>query len=159
MARQLRAKGESVRLVALLDSGIKSGESQASGWRVFKSISTAIPSWLVGALQLNGSQWLDLVKLKRRQLEAKLAHTLGRRNGDARQPHNTKLINEMVDLFGFSEQHRKIAYAQHHAIRKYIPRVILGVSRFLGHRCSLYFPPIGTTKAGAGSPLEDWMLG
>jgi aspartate racemase len=126
MARQLRANGESVRLVALLDSGIKSDRGKASGWRVFETIPMAIPSWLTGALQLNGSQWLDLVKLKRRQLNAKLADTLGRRNGDARQPHNTSLLNEMADLFGFSEQHRKIAYAQHQAIKKYIPRTYPG---------------------------------
>jgi amino acid adenylation domain-containing protein len=122
MARQLRENGESVKLVALLDSGIKSGRGKASGWRVFETIPMAIPSWLTGALQLNAAQWLDLVKLKRRQLKAKLAAKLGRRNGEARHPHSTSFINEMADLFGFSEQQRKIAYAQHQAIRKYIPR-------------------------------------
>jgi oxalate---CoA ligase len=120
MAQQLRSQGEPVALVALLDSGIKSGYNNASrSWPRLETFSKRLPPWLIGALELNGSQWLDLVRLKHSMIKAKF----GSRNGNAQR---LNLIDEMADLSGFSEQHRKVAYAQHRAMRNYRPNVYPG---------------------------------
>jgi amino acid adenylation domain-containing protein len=120
MAQQLLAKGEAVSIVALLDSGIKTGSGTATRWwRRFEVAAKGLPSWLAGALELNGSQWLDLIKLKQSMVKAKF----GARNGNS---HASKLINEMANLFGFSERHRKVAHAQHRAMRNYRPKVYPG---------------------------------
>ena len=122
MAQQLRAQGEAVALVALFDSVVKSNADKPSWWRFFEAISVETPSWLAGALQLNGSQWRDLIKLKRMMLTAKLAHTFGLSDSSSGQKTGSKLINEMADLWGFSEQHRKVAHAQREALKKYRPQ-------------------------------------
>jgi aspartate racemase len=120
MAQQLCSQGEPVSLVALLDSGINSGYNNTSGsWHRFKTISQGIPSWLTGALELNGSQWLYLIRLKYRISKANFST----QNGNS-QP--SKLIDEMADLFGFSEKHRKVARAQQRAMRNYSPSIYPG---------------------------------
>jgi amino acid adenylation domain-containing protein len=120
MAQQLTANGESVSMVALLDSGVRGGSDTVTRWRRhFEAVAKGLPSWLAGALELKGSQWKDLIKLKRSMFKAKL----GSHNGNS---HASKLINEMANLFGFSEQHRKVAHAQHLAMRNYTPKVYPG---------------------------------
>jgi len=120
MAQQLCSQGEPVSLVALLDSGINSVSENVISRRCrFEAVSKGLFSWFDGASELNGSQWLDLIKLKHSMFKAKF----GSLNGNS---HGSNLINEMADLFGFSENHRKIAGAQQQAKRKYTPKVYPG---------------------------------
>jgi thioesterase domain-containing protein len=119
MAQQLRANGESVSTVALLDSGINSSYHAALSSSRFKAVARAFPSWLIGALELNRSQWLDLVRLKHRISRA----NFGSRSGGSKR---SKLIEEMGDLFGFSERHRRVARAQQQAMSSYRPKIYPG---------------------------------
>jgi amino acid adenylation domain-containing protein len=127
MARQLRAKAEKVALVALFDSAINSGYSKADWWRSFlHDLPRDIPSWLTGFLQLNRAQWRSLVKLKVRMAKASLRNAL-RSSDDGSQENNAPtFIQEMGDLFEFSEQHRKVARAQYWALRQYKPKIYPG---------------------------------
>ena len=135
MAQQLRSQGEPVSLVALLDSGIKSSYDNANrSWLRFEAICKGLPSWLIGALELNGSQWLDLIKLKHSIIKAKL----GARNGNS---HASERINEMANRAGFSERHRKVAYAQHRAMRNYRPKVYPGQLTLFRARMQPLFSP------------------
>ena len=135
MAQQLRINGESVSVVALLDSGIKAGsETRTRWWRRFEAVSKKLPSWFVGALELNGSQWLHLFKLKQSMVKAKFRS----RNGNAK---SLNLIDEMADLAGFSKQHRKVAYAQRQAMRNYRPKVYPGQLTLFRARMQPLFSP------------------
>jgi aspartate racemase len=117
MAQQLCSQGEPVSLVALLDSGINSGDDGTSPlWYRIETFAKGLPRWLIGALQLNRSQWLDLIKLKQAIFRSKV----GSQNGSSQR---SMLIEEMADLFRFSENHRKVARAQQQAIRNYRPKV------------------------------------
>ena len=126
MAQQLRAKGEDVAMVALMDSPARHPRDRnlTYNWSFFRDLIRDVPSWLIGSLELNRSQWVDLVKLKVRMARARKAVSSG--TDDNSQNHTAKLIQEMGDFFGFSEQHYKIARAQHRALKKYRLQVYPG---------------------------------
>ena len=120
MAQQLRAKGESVALLALMDSGARSGSGKRN-WslRFFRNLLRDFPSWLIGSCQLNRSQWSTLIKLKISSVKARLALKVLSPAGISDQAYGPKSIKILADLIGFSEQHRKVAQAQYRALRNY----------------------------------------
>ena len=125
MAQQLRAKGEAVALVALLDSGINRKQGRVAWWWSFlRNLPRDLPSWLIGSLQLNRVQWVNLIKLKTRMVKARLAVTF--HSPDVGPSLGYSLIEEMGDLSEFSEQHRKVARAQYQALKQYKPQVYPG---------------------------------
>ncbi|MEX0805585.1 MAG: amino acid adenylation domain-containing protein [Candidatus Binatia bacterium] len=125
MAQQLRAKGEDVAMVALFDSQARPPRDEKLAYKPsFRDLLRDIPSWLIGSLELNRSQWVDLVKLKVRMAKAKKA--VSSRTDDNSQNHAAKLIQEWGGFFHFSEQHHKIARAQSRALREYQLQVYPG---------------------------------
>jgi thioesterase domain-containing protein len=125
MAQQLRAKGDPVAMVALFDSQVGSPTDDKLAYKSsFRDLLADIPSWLIGSLELNRSQWLDLVKLKVRVARAKKA--VSGDTAGASQSHTATLIDEWGGFFQFSERHLKIARAQSRALRKYRPQIYPG---------------------------------
>jgi aspartate racemase len=124
MAQQLRAQRKEVAMVALLDSSVVLRRKRKATHRLsfLGDLLRDLPSWLIGSFQLNGSQWLNLVKLKIRMGKARRAASRSSAIG-IHQTYVAKLIEEMGDLFHFSEQHRKVARAQYRALRKYTAQV------------------------------------
>ena len=122
MAQQLRLKGESVSLVALLDSGLTSKQDRA-GWRSFlRNLRRDLPSWLIGALQLNRAQWSGLIQQKISMTQANLRDAFRWSANGSQQDDISTRVRELGDFFHFSEQHRKVAQAQHRAFKEYKPR-------------------------------------
>ena len=120
MAQQLRAKGEEIALVALLDSGVKSGRGRWAWLLSFlRNLPRNAPSWLIGSLQLNRAQWETLIKQKIRMTRANLRHAFGSSHQGSHQNGVPLRVQELGDLFQFSEQHRKVAQAQYSALRQY----------------------------------------
>jgi thioesterase domain-containing protein len=122
MAQQLRAANEQVALLALFDStaGTESGAGFTSRMKWIANLIRDLPAWLIGSYQLNRTQWQNLLRLKLRM--AKIRKALSQESpAQARQTYSAKLIEEMGDLFHFSEQHRKVARAQSRALRNYVP--------------------------------------
>ena len=127
MAQQLRAKGEAVAMVALLDSAVKLKQGTGAWWWSFlRNLPRDLPSWVIGSLQLNRMQWLSLIKLKLRVTETRLREVFGSSAEGSHRNGTSSRIEEMGDLFGFSERHRKIARAQSRASREYKPQVYPG---------------------------------
>lgn len=149
MARQLRHQGDAVALVALLDSGVNSKRGKAAWWWSFLSnLPSDLPSWLIGSLQLNRSQWSHLIKMKIEKAKSKLAVSSRPAEG------STNVIEQLGDLFGFSEQHRKVARAQHQALRQYRPQVYPGRLTLFRARMQPFFsshaPDKGWQRLAAG---------
>ena len=154
VARQLRTKGETVGLVALLDSEVDSKLGSAAWWWSFlHNLPRDFPSWVAGALQLTRSQWLDLIRLKITRAKAELAVSF-RSTPERSKEYSAKLINEMGDLFHFSEQHREVARAQSKALRNYRPRIYPGRITLFRARMQPFFsshdPEKGWGKLAAG---------
>ncbi len=128
MAQQLRAMGETVALVALLDSAVpNSGYDKVTlSWGCLRDLLKDLPSWLWGFWQLSGSQRFDLMRLKISVAKAKLGARWRRSDDGPSQDYSTTLIEEMGDLFQFSEEHRKVAGAQYRALSQYRPRMYPG---------------------------------
>jgi amino acid adenylation domain-containing protein len=125
MAQQLRAKGEQVAMVALFDSQVRPLSDDKLSYKPrLRDLLKDIPSWLIGSLELNRSQWVDLIKLKIIVARAKKAVPNG--TDGASQNHTAKLIEEWGGFFHFSEHQRKIARAQSRALRQYQPQVYPG---------------------------------
>ncbi len=125
MAQQLLLQGESVFLLALLDSGARSGNDKVAEPGFLGRFVRDFPSWLIGSFELTRSQWLGLVKLKLSRAKTRLAANFRLSPGSG--PDSvSNLIKDMGDLFGFSEQHRKVALAQRRALRQYQPRIYPG---------------------------------
>ena len=155
MAQQLRAKGEAVALVALLDSGINRKQGRVAWWWSFlRNLPRDFPSWLIGSFQLNRVQWVNLIKLKTRMAKARLAVTFRSADVGRSLGYSTKLIEEMGDLSEFSEQHRKVARAQSRALGNYRPRVYPGRLTLFRARMqpffSLHAPDKGWGRLAAG---------
>jgi thioesterase domain-containing protein/acyl carrier protein len=153
MAQQLRAKGEAVALVALLDSGINRKQGRVAWWWSFvRNLPRDLPSWLIGSLQLNRVQWVNLIKLKSRMAKARLAVTF--RSPDVGPSLGYSLIEEMGDLSEFSEQHRKVARAQSQALREYRPQIYSGPLTLFRARMQPFFsshrPDKGWSPLAAG---------
>ena len=153
MARQLRTKGEAVGLVALFDSGVNAKSGTALLWSFLRNLSRDFPSWLTGAWQLTGAQWLALIRLKIGRAKAGLTIKF-RPTPERFETYSAKLINEMGDVFQFSEQHRKVARAQYQALRNYRPRIYPGRLTLFRARMqpffSLHDPEKGWGKLAAG---------
>ncbi|MGH8546047.1 MAG: amino acid adenylation domain-containing protein, partial [Gammaproteobacteria bacterium] len=155
MARQLRGNGESVALVALLDSGIGRGYGKLTWWwRFFQSLHRHIPSWLIGSLQLTRSQWSSLIKLKLTMAKTKLDSAFRSARGDSPQNDIPSRIRDLRDSFGFSERHYRVAQAQYRASRKYHPRLYPGPVALFRARMqpffSLHSPTKGWDRVAAG---------
>ena len=154
MAQQLRAKGEAVDLVALLDSGVNSKQGSVAWWWSFlRNLPGDFPSWLIGSSQLNHSQWLDLIRLKIRRAKARLAVNF-QSAPEISETYSANLIREMGDLFWFSEQHRKVARAQYQALKKYKPQVYPGRLTLFRARISLSFCCTHRIRAGDSWPSK-----
>ena len=125
-ARHLHAKGETVALVALLDSGVRPDCGKIQWWwRFLRNLPRNLPSWLIGSLQLTRAQWSTLISMKLRTAKAILAIPRdSSRNGTARD--GSKRIRALAEQFDFSAQHHKVAQAQYRARREYTPRLYPG---------------------------------
>jgi aspartate racemase len=128
MAQQLRAMGETVALVALLDSAVpNSGYDKVTwSWGCLRDLLRDLPSWLRGFWQLSGSQRFDLMRLKISLAKAKLGARWRPPDDEPSQDDSTAFIEGMGELFQFSEEHRKVAGAQYRALRQYRPRMYPG---------------------------------
>ena len=125
MAQQLRARGDQVAMVALFDSQVGSPTDEKLACKPsFRDLLKDIPSWLIGSLELNRSQWLDLLKLKVRVARARKA--VSDKTAGSSQSHTATLIDEWAGFFEFSEHHLKIAHAQSRALKKYRPQIYPG---------------------------------
>jgi aspartate racemase len=153
MAQQLRAKGETVALVALLDSWISPKRGSAVWWSSFlRNFPRDFPSWLIGSLQLNRSQWATLIEQKIRMTQASLRRAWSA-NG-FRSDDDSWRVRELGDLFHFSEQHGKVALAQHQALKRYTPKVYPGRLTLFRARMQPFFsshaPDKGWERLAAG---------
>ena len=155
MAQQLRAKRKEVTMVALLDSSPGSRRNRKVAYRLsfLGDLLRDLPSWLIGSFELSRSQWLNLVKLKIRMGKARK----GASRSSAVSTHQSyavKLIEEMGDLFHFSEQHRKVARAQYWALKEYTPRMYPGRLTLFRARMQPFFsshaPDKGWRRLAAG---------
>ena len=126
MAQQLLSKGEPVSLVALLDSSLTSKQGRSAWWSFLRNLPRDFPAWVVGAWQLNRTQWSTLIKQKINMTRAGLRDALGS-SANGSQADDTPLrIRALGDFFQFSKRHRKVAQAQHRAFREYKPRTYCG---------------------------------
>lgn len=110
---------------------------------------------MMGSLELNRSQWADLVNLKIRMARAKKAASKG--SNDRSQNGAGKLIQEMADFFHFSERHYKIARSHARALRNYRPKIYPGRLTLFRARMQPLFSshkPDKGWKAVAGAGLE-----
>ena len=127
MAQQLRAKGEAIALVALLDSGVNSNRGRGAWWWSFlRNLPRDFPSWLIGSLQLNRAQWASLIRQRIRMTQATLREAFRSSAEGSHQDDAPLRIENLGDFFQFSEQHRKVARAQYRALRQYRPRTYTG---------------------------------
>jgi amino acid adenylation domain-containing protein len=124
MAQQLHAMGERVGLVALLDSAVPNSgyHTLTMSRRCLRDFLWDLPSWFRGFRELTASQRLDLVRLKVTTAKATLAARLHPPDRGSSRDAAATLIEEMGDLYRFSEEHRKVAGAQYRALRQYRPR-------------------------------------
>jgi thioesterase domain-containing protein/acyl carrier protein len=128
MAQQLRAKGEEVALVALLDSGIRLNVGRFEWWwRFLWNFPLDFPSWLTGCLQLTRSQWLDVMKIKSAATKGRLANFFYSSAGAFQQNGAPPSLRRLGQVFQFSEGHHRIARAQYRALKNYKPQ------RYAGH--------------------------
>ena len=153
MAQQLRARGDQVAMVALFDSQVGSPADEKLAYKPsFRDLLKDIPSWLIGSLELNHSQWLDLVKLKVKVARAR--KTVSDEIAGSSQSHTTTLIDEWGGFFQFSERHLKIAHAQSRALRKYRPQIYPGRLTLFKARMQPWFsshrPDKGWGRLAAG---------
>jgi thioesterase domain-containing protein len=124
MAQQLRAQGEVVALVALLDSAVVNFRRNKLlwWWSFLRNLPRNLSSWVIGSLQLSRLQWLSLIRLKIMIAKARLRSVLRFPDEGSHQDGSSSRIEELAELFQFSERHRKVAQVQHQAMRKYQPR-------------------------------------
>jgi thioesterase domain-containing protein len=112
-----------------------------------------LPAWLIGAFELNRAQWLNLVKLKIGMAKARKAASPASAVA-TQQVYAAKLIEEMGDLFQFSEHHRKVARAQSRALRRYTAQVYPGRITLFRARMQPIFsshkPDKGWSRLAAG---------
>jgi thioesterase domain-containing protein/acyl carrier protein len=153
MAQQLRAKGETVALVALLDSWMSPKRGSAAWWSSFlRNLPRDFHSWLIGALQLNRSQWATLIEQKIRMTQASLRRAWSA--DGLRSDDDSWRVRELGDLFHFSEQHGKVALAQHQALKRYTPKVYPGRLTLFRARMQPFFsshaPDKGWERLAAG---------
>jgi len=126
MAQQLRAQGESVGLVALLDSGIGSEKSKIRWWgRFFQNLPRDIGSWLAGSLQLTRAQWVDVIKIKTAVAKARLGGVF-RLSGGNQPSEVPQRLERLGNVFQFSERHQRVARAQYRALKSYRPQFYTG---------------------------------
>jgi aspartate racemase len=127
IAQQLRAQGEPVELVALLDSGISSKDSGFKWWaRFLQNLPRDFHSWVSGSLQLTGAQWLDVVKIKTAVAKGRLGGVF-RLSGGCNQPNEVPpRLKRLGDVLQFSERHHRVARAQYRALKSYRPQTYTG---------------------------------
>ena len=127
MAQQLRAQGEAIALVALLDSRVNSKRGRiVSRWSILRDFLRDFPSWLIGCLQLNRAQWSSLTKRKIATVKARLHDAFRSSAEGSHQDDTPSRTEEGNPLFPFSEQHGKVARVQIQALRKYRPQIYPG---------------------------------
>jgi thioesterase domain-containing protein len=120
MAQQLSAGGESVALLALMDSGIGSGLAGWKWWRRFlRNLPLDLGPWLLGSLELTPAQWRKVLRYKHAVATAgaRRFFSLCRNNfSSAQQPSRLRQLGELAR---YSERHLAIARAQSRALRSY----------------------------------------
>jgi amino acid adenylation domain-containing protein len=127
MAQQLQAKGETVALVALLDSGIGLNVDRFQWWwRFFQNLPWDFRSWMIGSLQLTGAQWLEVVKIKTAVAKGQV-EGIFRLSAGGCQPNDIPAgLKRLGDVFQFSDRHQRVARAQYRALRNYKPQRYTG---------------------------------
>ncbi len=122
IARQLRARGEAVAMLALLDSAIRLENSQLTWKRVTVNLFQDLPSWVRGSLQLTRRQWTELIKMKLRVMQPRRPPASGLSGKHDSPATDGDFVSDLADMFGFSENHKKVARAQQKAWGDYRPR-------------------------------------
>ena len=155
MAQQLRAKGEPVALVALLDSGIGLNYGRLEWWwRFFQNIPWDFRSWLTGSLQLTRGQWLDVVRIKSAAAKGWLANLFHPSTSAGQQNGVSERLKRLGEVFQFSERHQRIARAQYRALKNYQPRRYTGRLTLFRARMQPFFsshdPHKGWSRIGVG---------
>jgi thioesterase domain-containing protein len=151
MACQLQAQGHRVAVVALLDSAAPTS-SYKIAWRgkFLHDLVRDLPDWVTGFLQLTSDQWRELIQLKIKMANARVADIF-RLQGQNQAPNLTKYVG---DLSEFPEQHREVAQAQHRAYMDYKPRTYPGRLTLFRARMQPFFsshdPAMGWRQLAAG---------
>ena len=115
MAQQLRAQGQTVDLVALLDTRGRNIPGLIAENRV-RHLVRALPEWLHGARDLTRAQWAELLRVKITQGRARLKE---RRRSEPGVP---TVIDDVAGLLELSDQHRAVGAAQWRALDAYVPK-------------------------------------
>ena len=115
MAQQLRARGEAVDLVALLDTRGRNIPSLMVEHRP-RHLLRAVPEWLRGALDLTRAQWIDLIRVKLTQGRARVKER--RRSA----PGVPVVVDDVANLLELSDEHRAVGAAQWKALADYVPK-------------------------------------
>jgi aspartate racemase len=155
MAQQLRAKGEEVALVALLDSGIRLNLGRFEWWwRFFQNLRLDFRSWVTGSLQLTGAQWLDVIRIKCAVAKGRLANFFHPSSSAYQQNGVPWSLKRLGDVFHHSERHHKIARAQYQALKNYKPQRYAGRLTLFRARMQPFFsshdPHKGWSRVAAG---------
>ena len=156
MAQQLRARGESVALVALLDSGIGSNVGRVRWWwRFFQNFPRDFRCWLTGSLQLTRAQWLDIIKIKTAVARGRLGGIF-RPSADKYQPNEVPArLKRLGDVFQFSDRHQRVARAQYRALKNYKPQRYTGRLTLFRARMQPFFsshdPHKGWSRVAVGA--------
>ena len=158
MAQQLVAQGETVALLALIDSpATNAPEHLTLSLRVLNVLAD-LPRWLTGLMQLTRDQWLDLIRLKaalaRAKMTVRIRSLRAGPGGDGASGGVSERIQRLGDHFHFSEHHRTVAEAQRHAQRSYTPSVYPGHIVLFRARMQPFFgshlPDKGWAQLAAG---------
>jgi len=151
MAQQLRALGEEVSLLALLDSSAVSFVSPQSHVRNDSTITDLFRGfldWFNGMLQLTSEQWRDLIRLQARLGRAMIAASIramaaGTRLDDAAV--RTQTISKLFELSGY---HLHVAGAFRQALADYAPKPYAGRAVLFRARMQPLF--------GTHDPAKGW---
>jgi amino acid adenylation domain-containing protein len=161
MAQQLRAKGESVCLVALLDSGVGLNYGRIKWWRAFfQNFPRDFPSWLAGSLQLTRAQWLDVIRIKTAAAKGRLGGLFCLPSGVCQPNDDPAGLKRLGDVFRFSERHYRVARAQYRALKRYQPQMYTGRLTLFRARMQPFFsshdPQKGWSRlAGGGVEVKN----
>lgn len=141
MARQLRAMGQPVALLAIMDHSPPNVNFQLSPWNpvFWGRFLKNLPYWLHDFMQLNPTQMLARIRRKTRVLGQNLLKS-GRPAGyEPTQADLEAVIDK--DLALIPPKHHPLLKAHYQAMSNYIPQPYQGqVTLFRTHRHSLFGP-------------------
>lgn len=147
MARQLRAAGHEVPVLALLDSSARALGSPASlADADARRVGLAeVAEWSRGASELSASQWRALLRIKARFTAERFRALRGsERNGRSAAWR----VEALADALGLTDRHRAFGRSLREALRRHAPLPYDGPMILIRPRMRPHF--------GAGDPSRGW---